>query len=152
MSVSRSFLSSRPLRTTAQGSLSALQYARAAQCPWDEWTMGSAANAGHLAILQWCRANNCPWGPCTCAEAAAAGNLQVRVSETEGLFLRRSERFYLSVRRRCCFLISRGVLSHFKSLSSLLPGVFLLTFLRFRDTASVVVGEQQMDVGVLHVR
>jgi hypothetical protein len=37
-----------------------LQWLRANDAPWDEWTCSSAALGGHLEVLQWLCANGCP--------------------------------------------------------------------------------------------
>jgi hypothetical protein len=38
-----------------------LKWARANDCPWDEWTCSGAAKGGHLETLKWARENGCPW-------------------------------------------------------------------------------------------
>tara|TARA_B110000240_G_scaffold73037_1_gene83187 strand:- start:79 stop:267 length:189 start_codon:yes stop_codon:yes gene_type:complete len=41
------------------GHLEVLQWARANDCPWDEWTCAWAVKGGYLEVLQWARANGC---------------------------------------------------------------------------------------------
>ena len=54
-----------------------LKWARANDCPWDEWTRAYAAKHGHLEVLKWARENGCPWNEETCAYAADGGHLEV---------------------------------------------------------------------------
>ena len=59
------------------GCLSVLKWARAAGCPWNEWTCAKAAKNGHLAVLHWARFQRCPWDEDTCKKAAENGHLAV---------------------------------------------------------------------------
>ena len=62
----------------AAGQLSALQWARANNCDWNEEnTCRAAAGGGHLEVLQWLCANGCDWDEGTCGAAAAGGHLEV---------------------------------------------------------------------------
>ena len=54
-----------------------LKWARANDCPWDEYTCAYAAKGCHLEVLKWARANGCPWNKWTCANAAEAGHLEI---------------------------------------------------------------------------
>jgi hypothetical protein len=59
------------------GNLSALQYLRENEVPWDQHTSSTAAKFGHLHILQYLHTNHCPWDAQTCANAALYGHLEV---------------------------------------------------------------------------
>ena len=59
------------------GHLEVLKWARANDCPWDEWTCAEAAENGHLEVLQWARENGCPWDDETCSHAAERGHLEI---------------------------------------------------------------------------
>ncbi len=59
------------------GYLALLQWARAHDCPWDEWICALAAKGGHLTVLKWARQQKCPWSEITCAQAAGGGHLAV---------------------------------------------------------------------------
>ena len=53
-----------------------LKWARANDCPWDEWTCANAAEGGQLEVLKWARANDCPWDEHTRELAAAKGYVE----------------------------------------------------------------------------
>ncbi|KAJ8601218.1 hypothetical protein CTAYLR_003289 [Chrysophaeum taylorii] len=59
------------------GNLDVISWARANDCPWDEWTCLRAAAGGHLHVLMWAHANECPWNSLTCLTAARGGHLEV---------------------------------------------------------------------------
>ena len=59
------------------GHLEVLKWARANECPWDDYMCAEAASGGHLEVLQWLRAEKCPWDKRTCKFAAECGHLEV---------------------------------------------------------------------------
>jgi hypothetical protein len=59
------------------GNLSALQWLRSQDCPWDVRTCSEAAFGGHLIVLQWARSQGCPWNNLTCFLAYSHGHLAV---------------------------------------------------------------------------
>ena len=60
-----------------KGNLTALQWARAQGCQWDEDTCSSAAEGGHLQVLKWARAEQCPWSSKVCEDAAWMGHKHI---------------------------------------------------------------------------
>lgn len=59
------------------GHLSALQWARRHEIPWDERTCAAAAKGGHFEVLRWAQENGCPWDARTCLGAVLAENLEI---------------------------------------------------------------------------
>jgi hypothetical protein len=60
-----------------EDTLEVLQWARANNCPWSEFTCAYAAGNGHLHVLAWAHANGCDWSESTSARAAIGGHLEV---------------------------------------------------------------------------
>src|SRR3546814_2032750 len=67
------------------GHLEVLHWARANNCPWDEYTCATAAKGGHLEVLQWARTNGCPWDGRTCLVVNAATRSEEHTSELQSL-------------------------------------------------------------------
>lgn len=59
------------------GSVSLLEWARSAGCPWDAKTCAAAARGGHLDALKWLKSQGCPWDATSCTEAASRGDLDM---------------------------------------------------------------------------
>ena len=55
------------------GKLDVLKWLRQHRCPWDDWSLISAADCGHLDVMQWAIENGCPMNASVSHSAAAAG-------------------------------------------------------------------------------
>ena len=64
-------------RAAEYGQLAVLQWARANDYPWDDYTCTNAAINGHLEVLKWARANGCPWNEWMREYAAHNSHLDV---------------------------------------------------------------------------
>ena len=53
--------------------MAVLQWLRANDCDWDEYTCSGAASDEHLEVLQWARANGCDWDRDYCLMVAPVG-------------------------------------------------------------------------------
>ena len=61
-----------------KGHLHILQWLRAHNCKWDEWTCNRAVLHGHFHILQWAHDNGCPWWKDEmCCRVVDSGNLNI---------------------------------------------------------------------------